>query len=251
MKSKILEAKQVIQDVLKKSEHPLIVNFSGGKDSCALLLLALEVTKDVECIYMKSGIDLPGSVDFVEEQCKQFNVPLHLTDPVRDYQGDFDFWVKKFGYFPAISYTWCSSRLKMRPARAYLRKIYGLDALYKLTGVRRAESSRRKRIYKGKGFIEKDYEHSGSFMVHPLLNWTDQDVLDYLKEKNFTINKNYKPFGVSGCYYCPFYQVSIYQKIMEVYPNIYDHIINLENEIEKPSVNGNRYLRDIKKEVNR
>jgi len=246
---KIDKAKEVISDVASKSKHPLIVNFSGGKDSCCVLLLVLEITDNVECLFMESGIDLPGSVEFVKKQCKRFDVKLHITKPERDYQGDFKYWVRKFGYFPATDYTWCSSRLKLRPSRAYFRKLYGKDALYKITGVRKHESSRRAKIYKAKDYVEEDYEHSGSFIVHPILDWEDNDVRDYLRDKNFEVNKNYNPFGVSGCYYCPFYQVEIYEKILRTYPNIYDEVIELEDEIGKPSVNGNRYLKTIKKKV--
>lgn len=248
MIEKIKKSKQIIREISKKSECPLIVNFSGGRDSCCVLILTLEVTKNVKCLYMKSGLDLPGSIEFVERQCKRFNVELIMSDPVKDYQGDFIYWVKRFGYFPSFTYTWCSSRLKLRPARAMLRKMFGFKTLYKLTGVRRDESTRRVKIYGGKTYIEKDCEHSGSFMVHPILHWSKEDVIKFLKMKKFEINENYKPFGVSGCYYCPFYQKSIYFKIMKVYPDIYDEIIKVETKIGKPSVAGNRFLKDVKKE---
>ena len=242
-------AREVIREAYTKSEKPLIVNFSGGKDSCCTLLLALDVTDDVECLYMKSGIDLPGSIEFVERQAKRFGVKLHITDPVRDYQGDFAFWVRRRGYFPNVIVNYCSSRLKMRPATAYFRKIHGLATLYKLTGIRRFESSRRVKIYPAHRYFQEDGEHSGSYIVHPLLDWEDADVERFLEERGFEINENYKPFGVSGCYWCPFYQEDIYRRILKTYPNIYDEIISLERELGKPSVIGHRFLGDIKAEV--
>lgn len=242
LENKIKEAKEILISIKEKLESPLFLNFSGGKDSCCLVNLSLEIIEDVECIYMKSGLDLPGSVEFVEKQCKKFGLKLHITDPVKHYQGDFSYWVRKFGYFPATGYTWCSSRLKLRPERAYLRSIYGETPLYKCTGVRRFESDRRKKIYALKSPIEKDWEHSGSFMVHPLINWTDNDVKEFLKSIHFEINENYKPYGVSGCYYCPFYQPSIYKKILRGLPNIYDDIISLELELGKPAANGNQFI---------
>jgi 3'-phosphoadenosine 5'-phosphosulfate sulfotransferase (PAPS reductase)/FAD synthetase len=247
LENRIREAKEILKEAVKKSQGPLFLNFSGGKDSCSLVSLASGITDNMECIYMKSGIDLPGSVEFVEKQCRNFGLKLHITDPVRDYMGDFRFWVtKKMGYFPATSYAYCSTRLKLRPERAYLRKLYGKTPLCKCTGVRLNESSRRKKMYAVKGPMEKDWEHSGSFIAHPLINWTDNDVKDYLKLVGFEINENYKPFGVSGCYYCPFYQPSIYVRILKGLPHIYDDIIRMEYEIGKPSIVGNRFLRDIK-----
>jgi len=247
LQNRIDEAKEVIFTALKKTgKNPLICNFSGGKDSATLLSLILEVTDNVEALFMYSSIDLPGSLTHVKQEIKKYDITLHITDPIKHYQGDFAYWVKKIGYFPAIDYTWCSSRLKLRPARAYLRSIYGLDSLFKLNGVRRFESSRRKKIYPTtRGFIIPDDEHSGSFIVMPLLNWTNADVNLYLKKKGITINQNYKKCGVSGCKYCPFYQPFFYKRINAVYPGIYDDIITIEREIGKPAVVGEIFLENL------
>jgi 3'-phosphoadenosine 5'-phosphosulfate sulfotransferase (PAPS reductase)/FAD synthetase len=226
---------------------PLFINFSGGKDSSILILLAKEIkAANVELIYMISRLELPGTIDFVKEQAARFDLPLHLIDPVDDYMGDFPYWVHRFGYFPGRQYTYCSSRLKLRPARKYLRKIYGRKHVYKVNGVRRSESSRRQKIYATKPVIRPDYEASGHFLVEPIRDWTGQDVTDYLAENNFEIQKLYTEFGVSGCAWCPFYQVEIYQRILSVYPNIYDEIIELEDEIKKPSVNGGVFLHQLR-----
>lgn len=247
LQNRVDEAKTVIlQSLSKAGKNPLICNFSGGKDSATLLSLILDVTNNVEALFMRSGLDLPHSVEHAQSEIKKHDIQLHITDPVKHYQGDFAYWVKKIGYFPAIDYTWCSSRLKLRPARNYLRSIYGLDSLYKLNGVRRFESSRRKRIYPtSRGFIIPDDEHSGSFIVMPLLNWTNADVNLYLKNKGITINQNYKTCGVSGCKYCPFYQPFFYKRINTVYPNIYADIIAIEREIKKPAIVGNIFIEQL------
>jgi 3'-phosphoadenosine 5'-phosphosulfate sulfotransferase (PAPS reductase)/FAD synthetase len=225
---------------------PLLINFSGGKDSSTLILLANEINAPIELIYMTSGIELPGCIEFVEQEAKRFNLKLHITDPIRDYQGDFPYWVRKFDYFPSYHYNYCSSRLKLRPSRAYLRKIFGFKHIYRVNGVRKSESTRRSKIYKAKDPIRKDWENSGHFLVEPIQDWSGQDVRDYLAENNFVVQKLYNEFGVSGCAYCPFYQVEIYQRILNVYPNIYDKIIEVEDEIGKPSVGGNIFLHQLK-----
>jgi len=244
---KIARALVTIKKAVKYSgDMPLILNFSGGRDSSCIMLLARQVTDKIECLYMKSGMDLPGSIEFVERQCRRFGFKLHISDPVRDYFGDFAYWVRRRGYFPTVEHNYCMVVLKLRPARRYLRRIFWGYPLYKLTGIRREESTRRLWKYLPGQYIQPDGEHSRSFMVHPILDWTDQDVDDYLRLEKFEINENYKPFGVSGCYWCPFYGWDIYLKILRVYPNIYDGIIKLEEELGKPSVVGRRFLRDIK-----
>ena len=232
------------------SETPLFVNFSGGKDSsCVLLLAKMVAENNVEAIYMSSGIELPGTIEFVEQEAKKYDVKLHIVKPDEHYLGDFEFWVRKFGYFPACGYTFCSSRLKIRPARAYLRKLYGKKHMYRMNGVRKPESTRRTKMYKDALPIDKDGDLAGSFKVMPILEWTDDDVKEFLAENNVSIHKQYSEFGVSGCAYCPFYQVYIFQKILNVYPNIYDNIIKLEEELGQPAVKGHIFLGDIKKEM--
>lgn len=231
----------------KEAGTPLFINFSGGKDSSVLILLAKEINlTNIELIYMISRLELPGTIDFVKEQAARFNLPLHMIDPVKDYMGDFPYWVRRFNYFPGRQYTYCSSRLKLRPARKYLRKLYGRKHVYKVNGVRRSESTRRQKIYASKPYIYPDYEASGHFLVEPIRDWKGADVVEYLKENNFEVQKLYEEVGVSGCAYCPFYQKSIYQRILNIYPKIYDEIIALEDEIGKPSVNGGIFLHQLR-----
>lgn len=245
---KALEVMREASERAKKAGTPLFLNFSGGRDSSCLLLLAQKVGANVEAIYMKSRLEIPGSIEFVKQQAEKLGLTLHITDPVDDYYGDFIYWVKRFGYFPSHGYTFCSSRLKIRPSRVYLRKIYGHAEMYRVNGVRRKESIRRRSIYKTTPPIRPDGDLKGSFMVQPIQEWSSDDVDRFLAENNFEVMKAYDNFGVSGCAYCPFYQPEIYKRIMEVYPNIYDEIIELEKELDKPSVIGNRFLGDIKEE---
>lgn len=248
----INESLEIMKEADRRAREagtPLFINFSGGKDSSCLILLAKEANiNNVELIYMESGLELPGCVDFVKQQAEKFGMVLHITNPVRDYYGDFATIVRKYGYFPGRGYTYCSSRLKLRPSRVYLRNIYGFKNIYRVNGVRKSESPRRAKMYKDKAPIRPDTENSGHFLVEPIHNWTGQDVKEYLEKHNFEVMEQYKEFKVSGCAYCPFYQVEIYQRILNIYPDIYDKIIEVENELGKPSVTGNKFLRDIKED---
>lgn len=244
--NKSLEIMQEAAERSKEQEVPLMINFSGGKDSSCLLLMAQKVNADINLVYMTSGLELPGTVEFVQKEAEKYNLPLHIIDPVKHYMGDFFYQVRKHGYFPSYGYNYCSSRLKLRPAGRYFRNLYGRKHLYKVNGVRKSESSRRQKIYKDKPAIRPDWEISGHFLVEPIHDWTGRDVRDFLDENNFVVQKQYSAFGVSGCGYCPFYQVEIYQRVLSVYPDFYDKIIELEDEIGKPAVGGNRFLHELR-----
>jgi len=256
LRQRVAQSKKILQETIKRSgDTPLMVMFSGGKDSTVCLHLALSITDNIECIFMESSIDLPNTVKFVKRCCNKFGVKLHLTSPSRDYQGDFYWNVKRWGHFPTIGRNlWCNTKLKIRPMRAHMRKKFGFTPLFKVNGVRRDESSRRNKMYakiSGGDYITKDPEYSGSFNVYPILDWTKKDVTDYIKKNKIIIptNDSYEKFGVSGCFWCPFYQAEIYKRILKVHPNIYDKIIELEKELNKPSVTGKIWLRDLKEAI--
>lgn len=246
------KTKQIIQQCLQDAEPsvPLIVNFSGGKDSLAVVLLLKEMgVKNVAALYMRSSIDLPGAVAYAQSQAAKLGLPLIISHP-ENYQGTFIDQVRRWRQFPTPQNAWCSWRLKVRPARAHLRELYGKASLYKLTGVRRQESTRRMRIYKGDMPIEKDAEHAGSFLVHPILHWTDGHVLEFLDKYPGVVGSPlYKSTGVSGCYWCPFYQESILERVERTFPGILDPIADIEHEIGKPALMGQKYLKYVLERV--
>ena len=149
--------------------------------------------------------------------------------------------------------TWCSRDLKLRPQKKMLIKEFGKGTFYKLEGVRLYESTRRRSIYAeytGTPYRE-DGEFKGSYEVFPIINWSDRDVLNYLRKKGLPTSGLYKEFGVSGCSWCPFYQPDIYREILRKYPDypLFKRIIEWENRLDKPSVSGYYFLRDLKKEI--
>ena len=73
---------------------------------------------------------------------------------------------------------------------------------------------------------------------------------EFLKQERIEVHSGYKLFGVSGCKWCPVHRRSIYKKILQKFPDLYDDFIELEREVNRPCVEGGRYwLRDIKTEV--
>jgi len=262
--------KKVVEE--KKSDIPLIVNFSGGKDSLVCLSLALKVTDNVECCYADGGFELPNTLPYIKKRCKEFGVKLHIAKageveiahrkpgPLEGCQTLKDF-VLHYGYFPTSGNRWCSIWFKQRVMKAYWRQFYdNKTILYKLVGVRMFESPTRlwkygdPKHYKrlgvdGSKYIKYDKEHNPCRLVYPIMDFTDVNVLEYLVKENIEAHPGYKIFGLSGCKYCPVHKKKDYENVLRVYPNIYDDIIELEWLLNKPCVENKYFLGEIKKKV--
>lgn len=252
LKERMAESREVILEISQKSKLPLFIQFSGGNDSLAMLGLVKDVTDNFVCTYMATGLEFKGVIPFVKNTCKTLGVELLISNPSM-HKGNLFKRIEKFNSFPGLIATWCCRDLKLRPQRKMLQSLYGKEnVFYKLEGIRLSESIRRRYIYKDytSNPIREDSEFIGSYEVFPIINWTDDDVENYLNLKGLSSMLHYKKYGVSGCSFCPFYGPEIYRRIYKIHPNLplYNRVIYWENILEQPSVSGYYFLRDIKRE---
>jgi 3'-phosphoadenosine 5'-phosphosulfate sulfotransferase (PAPS reductase)/FAD synthetase len=105
-------------------------------------------------------------------------------------------------------------------------------------------------MYPRDAFIRRDDNCGGEdYEVFPILHWSDADVKNYLKMVGLPVSGLYKKYGVSGCYWCPWYQPDIYRRILRHDPGLYDKFIVWEEMLNAPSVIDHTWLRDLKQEV--
>lgn len=248
LSQRLAESRRVVKEAAEKSENPLVIQFSGGRDSTALVGLVQEVTDNFICSYMITGIEFKESIEFASLVARDLGVKMLYSDPSLYKDGFFER-LERFQEWPTIHKLWCQRDLKVRAQKRLLDKVYGKRTFYKLVGVRRFESNRRRVIYPHNRFMRRDADVSQDYLVFPLLHWTDDDVENYLIEAQLPTSPLYRKYGVSGCYWCPFYQVEIYNKILALNNSIYDEFIEWEERLGAPSVIGQVYLKDLKREA--
>jgi phosphoadenosine phosphosulfate reductase len=242
----IKEAEMVIKESLRKTDKPLAVQFSGGRDSMAMLSLVRDLTDNFFPAYMDTGIEFPESLQFARTTAEQLGFRLLVSTP-DDHLGGFFERLPHFGW-PTIHSLWCNRDLKVRPQKKILDREFGRGTFYKMVGVRKFESSRRLRMHREGRFFARDYQVGVDVLAYPMLNWEDHHVLEYLEAKRLPTSSLYNRYGVSGCYWCPFYQADIYRSILRDQPALFDRFIEAER-IHGPSVNNYTYLGEIKKAV--
>lgn len=164
------------------------ISYSSGKDSDVILELAKMAGIPYRAIYKATTIDPPGTIAHAKE------MGAEVIHPKKTF---FQL-VSKSG-FPSRFQRFCCSALKE----------------YKICdraiqGIRRSESRKRAEKYK-EPEVCRVYSAKEKVKVYlPILEWTDQDVAEFIKERNIKCHPLYYSregqFDVTkrlGCMGCP------------------------------------------------
>ena len=228
LQSKIEASITTIQRSAKLAQNytgkPLVVAFSGGKDSQTVYHLAEAAGVEFEAVYSVTTIDPPEVVRFIRKQYPnvKFNVP------------NMSFWqlAEKIRMLPNRYMRYCCSILKEQTSPGRVT----------LTGVRREESMKRAKRQildinkKPRQFDEFergdkiDVQCFGNgkekITVNPILDWTETDVWQYL---NNVVNVPHcelydKGRHRVGCLFCPMKARKEIVDDMQRYPHQFERL---------------------------
>ena len=188
LKKKVDRAIRLLQSI-PTDKGDIELSYSGGKDSDVILELAKMAGVKVRVIYKNTTIDPSGTI----KHCKE--VGAEIVNP----KTTFLQLLRKKGY-PSRFVRFCCSKLKEY-------KICDIA----IQGVRKSESKKRNDTYK-EPVICRVYDNNKKNNVQvflPILDWTDEDVEEFIKERNIKCHPIYYKdghFDVKqrlGCIGCP------------------------------------------------
>lgn len=170
-------------------DNPVEIAYSGGKDSDVILQLAKEAGIHYRAIYRNTTIDPPGTIQHAKQMGAEILQPQKT-------------------FFQLIEQNGLPSRFSRFCCR-YLKEYKVLDKC--VMGVRREESRKRAERYKEPTecrFYGSKKNHVEA--IYPILDWTLQDVAEYLQERKvkcapvyYDEDGTFHPERRLGCMCCP------------------------------------------------
>lgn len=176
LQRKIDRAIRLLQSVQKRYDGEIEIAYSGGKDSDVILQLAKEAGIKYRSIYKNTTIDPPGTLGHVREM----GVEILRA---------------KTSFFHLVAQTGFPSRF-MRFCCVKLKEYKVLDK--SIIGVRKAESRKRNEIYYEPTecqYYGAKKEENHVEQIYPILEWTDEDVRDFIIDRKLKLAPIYYNSG--------------------------------------------------------
>lgn len=197
-------------------QRPLLLTYSGGKDSDACIEVAKIAGIPFEVQHSHTTADAPETVRHVRDKFRALELEgIHCEITYPTYKG------QRTSMWDLIPHKLMPPTRLVRYCCEILKETAGRDR-WIITGVRWAESASRKAsrgIYEANGgrkahvILNNDNDDlrrvtetcasKNKRTVNPIIDWTDEDVWALLRDRRVQCNPLYCEFGRVGCVGCP------------------------------------------------
>jgi phosphoadenosine phosphosulfate reductase len=206
------KAVRLVRSVAEEYRLPVVVSYSGGKDS--LVALDIVAKSGVKlCVYFNdTGLEPRETYENLRAVSEHYGVEIIVGSA-----GD-RFWraARLFGP-PARDYRWCCKVIKLGPTTKVLGDRFP-GGFVSVVGQRGAESFQRSRLPP----VSRSRWVAGAIVVAPLQEWTALDVWFYIFLHGLPYNPAYeRGFDRLGCVICPANELAELELVRRHYPEVY------------------------------
>lgn len=242
---------------LRLFEKPLVITYSGGKDSDVMLHLAEKSGIPFEALHSLTTADAPETVRHVYDTFRRLEekgVKCTVDKHVQPDGSRVTMWnlIPRKLMPPTRVVRYCCAELKEG----------GGKGRFIATGVRWAESTARRKNRGGWEVLHSNRQKSlilandneedrrlfetcqmkGKRVVNPIIDWKDDDVLDYAAVEKIPMNPLYcEGFCRVGCVGCPMaskaraMEFTRYPRIKAAYIRAFDRMLEERRKRSLPS----------------
>ena len=208
------EAVSFVRRVIEKNRGlPVVVGFSGGKDSLVTyLVVERAIGESPPLFFMDTGLELPETIEFIHRFAEGRNVRI-----IGEKAGD-RFWqsLDVFGP-PARDFRWCCKVLKLGPAATSIAAELGSETL-SFMGQRKMESFQRSVEPR----VTENPWVPGQISANPIQNWNALEVWLYTFKMKADFNPLYtKGYHRMGCYLCPASPLAELESLRQTHPELH------------------------------
>jgi phosphoadenosine phosphosulfate reductase len=208
------EAISFVKRVIEKNKGlPVVVGFSGGKDSLVTyLVVERAIGESPPLFFMDTGLELPETTEFIRRFAEGRNVRI-----IGEKAGD-QFWrsLDVFGP-PARDFRWCCKVLKLGPAATSIAAELGSETL-SFMGQRKMESFQRSVEPR----VTENPWVPGQISANPIQNWNALEVWLYTFKMKADFNPLYtKGYHRMGCYLCPASPLAELESLRQTHPELH------------------------------
>jgi len=186
--------------------------FSGGKDSIVIYDLAVKAGVKFDAHFSRTTVDPPEILKFIKE-----NYPDIIWEKPKMSMFQL---IRKKKMLPTRIMRFCCSELKE----------FGGPGRVILTGIRWQESVMRKK----RKLFEESYKRKGTYFLHPIIDWSTDDVWSYIHKYNMPYCSLYDEGKERiGCIMCPMQTPKGMKLDVERYPKYYNAYLRAIRDIMK------------------
>ena len=241
------------------SNVAIVISFSGGKDSSAMLATIMEnYPKAKKYVVMAdTGFEHDDAIEWSKKIVESFGLTLNVVQAIwkdgttKTFQG----MVRNRKKFPSSSCRQCTSDLKRDPIYKWIRNNVKETIIINAMGLR-ADESRNRASKDHCSFNErlstkliKGSRKRTAFDWLPIHTWTTDEVISYLADKDIELHPAYSYLPRFSCRLCILMRT---QDIVAVYHNdrpAFDMVSDLEQEIGFTMRNGESLVQLITGEL--
>jgi len=201
----------------------IIYSFSGGKGSTLAILLILPfIEKPVEAIFVDSGVEIPGLIEFAQGFCERKGIPFKVLHPKKDFMAVYGREKK----FPDSIFKHCVYKFRIDPLNDYISKLLseGVSVLTVRGGRKAQRMAFQNSRWVGGEFWE--YRKNNRLKVpvwSPCFGFSRERYGYLLKAFKGELWDGYKKgFKRTACWCCPFQDSQQWEALRKNFPDLWE-----------------------------